>query len=329
MRDLMESNVSLTIFYITEEICDYMNKTMFLLNYDIKNQNENINLVLQNLDIENVYDQLKDKHNYAFLLGIYICLLDCFSNFDNLQKYLNYRNLLAKYLHLLSQDEINFHYTNLINYCILKNRLGDSNFDFNEELFRLYNEVLINEYYKDSKTNYLSYKLFRDILLLALRIKEFDWFKNFIDNYSMKVHPDYQRNMYYLGYAYYYEVTKQFGDSLKYLDKINLEYFIYKFDVKKLKLRIFFELNYLEECLYLIHSFREFLRKDVLLPEERKKATKLFIDFTEKMTFFRMGKPGYDLGYIKQKILVEKNISCKNWLLEKVEKLEDRNAKKH
>jgi hypothetical protein len=194
--------------------------------------------------------------------------------------------------------------------------------DFNQELFDFYNYILKKEYFKDFKSEYLSYKLFRDILLLALRLKKYDWVQNFVRSYNIKLHPNCRKNMLNYGFAFYYHAKGDFTNSLNYLNKINFDYFIYKYDVRKLKLKIFYELNYLEECLYLIHSSREFLRKDVLLPQERKNSIKLFFYYTEKLIFYKMEKPGYDIGFIKEKILLEKNISNKDWLLEKIKEAE-------
>lgn len=319
--NLTNSVVFLTIYYFTEIICGYLNFIIYSANFNTGNFSNFMNTILESCDMNKIHKYLKDKIEYDFVLDIYLSLFNTFTRFDNEEEYFKYKALIEKHYEKLSADEISFHYSKFISYCILKGLRNTSDIKFQDELFNLYNFMIEKRLYANNKIDHLPLVLFRDILFLAVRMKKYDWLKKFIIKYSRKVHPMYTENMLSFGYAYYLSEIREFDKALDYANKISMDYFIFKYDVKNLRLKIYYELGYFEEALSLIHSYREFLRNNQFLSEERKTRVRNFIRYLEKLILLRSGSSKHDAGYIKNQLLKEKSVTYKSWLLEKLSSL--------
>jgi hypothetical protein len=154
-------------------------------------------------------------------------------------------------------------------------------------------------------------------LFLAKRLRRLDIVNKLLKENSGRLNPKERYNMINFGYAFYYFETGDYERSLGYVNKIKMDYFIYKYDVKSLMLRIYYELGYFEEGLSLIHTYREFLRKDEFLSDNRKFRHKNFIRFVERLILFRTGSVQSDVSFVMDKVFKTEEVSYKNWLLSK------------
>ena len=95
--------------------------------------------------------------------------------------------LLERQLPLTTED---LKYITLlsINYCI--KRLNTGSEQFVQEVFELYQFGLEQEIWLENGA--LSHSTFKNIATAALRLKEYDWTANFIEDYSHKIKPKYR-----------------------------------------------------------------------------------------------------------------------------------------
>jgi hypothetical protein len=114
-----------------------------------------------------MHGYIKGRNDCDFMLSIYTALLAAFSDIHNVEKYNNYKKLLEANIHRLNKDEISFHYTVLLSYCILNEQSGGYKNIFSEELLNLYETIFKNEYYKNKKENYSAAEIIQGYLFLA------------------------------------------------------------------------------------------------------------------------------------------------------------------
>ncbi len=319
---LTKSKLYLTCFFMTELICLELNTITYSRKYNLENSSNDLHRYLNILDMPKIIKTLETPNEYSLLLNLYMRLFELHLYFNNDKKYTEYKNLVIKLSGMLSADERTFHYSRLINYCIMKKRSINIMKKYDSELFEIYNRLLENEYYRDSKIDYLSTDLFRDILLHALSMRKFKWAENFVISYSKKVHPKETENMYNLGFAHLTNERGNLNKTLDYINKISINNFIYKFDVRNLLLKVFYDLEYTEESLSEIHSYREFLRNNKMVSDYRRIRLLNFLKYLEKMIFIKEQKSYINIDYIKQQLSNLENISYKGWLLERYEALE-------
>jgi len=314
------SHLSFTLlsFYIPEVVSLYLNAKMMSEKYNLDFAESPLSKLGESLDINNLIRIYEHESPQVFML--YKLLLDMFNNFEKEQYYLRYKDFVKQNKNNLSADEISFHYNWLINYCILK-KSTENQYDFDEELFYLYNVLLENNYYINRTSKFLSVDLFRDILILAINSKKYDWTEEFIRRFQQEVNPEERENIINFSYAYLYF---SLGDSLKalgYYQKIKMDTFVYKYDIKILALKIYTELNYFEEILSEIKTFREFLRNNPMVSPDKRIRFGNFVKYLEKMVLYMAGNEKVDINYIRRKIIQEKSLTQKKWLLDKINSL--------
>jgi hypothetical protein len=311
----------LLVFIISIAISDYIKSKILYIDYNVDINNTILNSFIKEFNIPSLIRIVKkDKTIYSFL-NIYIRLIDCFEDFSNLKKYEEYEKLVFKNIDNMSEDEKNFHIYNLINYCTIPKNTNDLELLFKRKVFELYNIILKNEYYIDSKNKYLPISLFRSILIISVVLQEFEWAKKFISNYSTKVSPDQINNIKNFGLAYLYNAKSDFIKSLEYLYKIKIDRFIYKFDVRDMQLKLLYDINDFESVLEVIHNYKDFLRESDFSTKEIKIFRGNFIKCVEKLAQHKSGNTKIDIGYMQRFILRENQIANKNWLLSKVNEI--------
>jgi hypothetical protein len=318
-QEILDSGIYLTIHYIIEIVSIYLTSVFYSLQY---NRSFNDNFLCKLISTLNItgLEKLIENNEHSFLVKIYISLLNTFKNIDDEKAYLNYKSIFKSNLKKLDKDEIWFHYSNLINYCMLKIRnLKNSEF-FNNEIFALYEEILQNEYYKNKKNEYLRFELYRDILFTCLQQNRISWAENFILTYSSKLHKSDKDNMMSLAYAYLYYEKGEFMRSWKYFNKIKIDFFIYKYDVKSYALKIYYELGYYEEALTLIENYKKFLDRNDLLSITEKNRKKNFVSFLSKLILFKVGQlPQKHFSTYRRRLDLAYDTMSRNWILQKYE----------
>jgi hypothetical protein len=321
LANIDNSSVNLLYHFVSEITSNYLNVLSYSRQFNFELSGNLTNKIISTIDYQKINSMIENDEN-KFIIDIYLALLKMNSNLNDEGFYFSYKNLFYNHRDKLSKDEIALHYSKLTGYCILKIQSAGTSEKFNKELFDLYKTILENEFYKDNKTNYLLHEDFRNILLHALRVREYSWAADFISNYSTKVNPADTVNMFNYGQAYLNYHLASYGEALKHLQVINPDFIFHKFDVRNLTLMVYFELGYYEEALYLIKTYLEFLRKNRVLNTERKKRYLNFVKFTEKLILHKSGSSKHDLGYIKHRLASHTMTAFKPWLLEKISSLE-------
>jgi hypothetical protein len=248
-------------------------------------------------------------------------LYETYCNIENDDYYYKYKNLFLENYGKLNDEARAMHFGILVNLCIRKNMLDSSKMNFIGEEFSLYEIMLQNEYYDEGNINYLQTGYFRSILFTAIKLKKFDWLEKFIKEYSQKVPVEERDNMYNYGNAYLYFEKGDYNASARHLLKISIDEFTYKHDIRNLTLRIYYEIGDYEKAFEMISSFREFLRSSKLLSKEFRNQYTDFINYTEKLLFFKSKQKNIDIKRMKKELDKEDKIISKSWLIEKVEEL--------
>ncbi len=314
----------LSIVFAKETWVNYDSLMTINTNYDIK---EEKNFVLKLFKIVNFEDLMKvlisnsENKSYTASFELNLSLYSLFSGYENEENYFNYKKLITKNVHLLGSDDINFHFARLITYCMMKRSEKNTSIDFQNELFSVYKYMLLKEYYKMSLNTFLPVELFRIILKHGLEMKKYKWTLEFIKKHYSKLHPDRKMNMYHYSLAEYYFHTKRFELSMKNFQKVQLNHFMLKIDIKNLMLMTYYELGLYEPALSLIDTYKHFLTNNDTLTDQFKKKMKNFILVIHKMILYKTSSNPMTKYLIKKNMVHD--IPYKAWLEEKFLELDD------
>lgn len=198
--------------------------------------------------------------------------------------------------------------------------LAIGNRKFYTELFEYYNffaetfeEVFGNEYLDHTRYFYLTAP--------ALQLKKFDWAKDFIDRFKDKLSPAQEDYQYLHTLANYYFSTKEFNKALEELAKNKDNKNQIALTANKLKMQILYELKDFETLLYIIDSYRHFLKNYCkVFIETNPKINLNFVKYLKRLVDIQSGKK-IKPDELRFEIQQEKIITSRNWLLEKVNEL--------
>jgi hypothetical protein len=240
--------------------------------------------------------------------------------------YFVYKKSVKENLHIFNIRMINLHFKVLIQFCILKDRLGQEKEFYKKECLNLLIEYFENNYFKIDGIEYVTRIEFRSFIGRAYAAKEFEMIKNFIENISFKLKPSDYEDMVNFGYAYYYLGIKEYRKALKNINSISDYSSIIKFDLRNIELRIYYELGKIETLIDAIHNYRTIiLKNDELTKSDKNDLLKLLkylnilININNKTN---IREQIFEAGYYKKKIDNESHFALKNWLMEKFENIE-------
>ncbi|RPI12690.1 MAG: hypothetical protein EHM58_19840 [Ignavibacteriae bacterium] len=306
-------------YFIMDFVHDYINVFTYSMNYNIGQKVNVYDEVVNTIDIEKIYSVIKGKNEYDYILELYLTLMQTFRNFECEENYQNYKLCLSKVSKKLSRNELTFHYKNLMVFCFLKKKVYNQAEKYDAELFEIYKIVLKGGYYRNSSTEKLSKTLYLNILHLAIRLKEYDWVRMFIKIYSTELHEKDMENMANYSNVYLFNALGYYVKALEYINKMNLDYYIYKYDMYNLKLRIYYELGYYEPALDLIHTYRQYIREDKIMERAKKVNNTNYLKYIEQLFLFKLGKESIDINLVRMKIQKTENLIQKKWLIDKID----------
>lgn len=318
LRTLNRSDEYLVVFSIAELVSDFVNAETQLRKYNIGDTITNFaKTILAKLDFEAILASFPKDSEYYHILYLHHQLFKTYNDFYDIKNYYALKKSVMDYKHLFNKDELNKLYLILIGYCTFKKNYDSENPQYKKELYELYKTFLIEEYYITYTSRYLTPDRYRAALMLALELEDFGWAETLMKKYTIKLQPKDIENMSFLAKALYLYATRKPEQALENASKIKLENFIYKYDVKNLLLKIYVDTKQHESLYHLVHTYRECLDNDTLLPKEGKQFFRTFIYYLEQLMYYRDGKTKIDIGFLLDKIQKGIDFYHRQWLVSK------------
>lgn len=320
-------------------------KNIYLENYDQRSTDKNLQGVMHSLDVYYVLQKLKYGaamlHYQSFLnmetdvvllnealqlatqtafdvpaIQIYRRIILSITEPNTETHYHQLKALLTKHSALFATDELKTLFVFAINYCINRINLGQG--AYLKELLLLYQFALQNDLLLEN--DQLSPWEFKNIVTVALRVKELKWAEKFMEEYKHKLPKEEKQNAYTFNMARLHFYQKNYDRVLQLLQDVKYNDIFYQLDSKTTLLKTYYETGEEMPLLSLKESFRLLLsRKRLITPQQRNNYNNL-LKFSIKL--FRIDvKNTRALKALRLEIDNTANIADKSWLLEKVEEL--------
>lgn len=274
----------------------------------------------QLLFIDEIIDHIK-KHKYENIPTITIyfnaLLTQTESNDEN---YHRLTEILEKNFSLLPRTELYQLYSSVLNYCILKLNQGNQSFlnEFHENVkYMLDTEIIFNE----TNSGELNPWLFKNIVLNALRLAEYEWTEKFIKKYKERLPEEFRDNAvtYNLALVYFYQ--KKFDKVKEQLREVEYEDISYNLGSKSMLIAIYYEQDDFEALLSLCDTFKTYLNRHKDINEKQRFLYINYIQFVRKLTKIMPGD-NKAVEQLKHEIKDAKGVASEKWLLEKLAELE-------
>ncbi len=162
------------------------------------------------------------------------------------ETYKKAKKSFTKHLEYLSDDDRNIIYPALLNYVIGKSLTNES--QFLEETFQLYKSGLnAGLLISDEKITGSTYF---NITTTAAQLKEFEWAKNFLKEYTPFLSGIYKKDFEIIAQAYLYFYQKEFTQTIKQLSNYEFNYPLLNLNAKTLSCRTLYELTLQDKSYY-------------------------------------------------------------------------------
>lgn len=160
--------------------------------------------------------------------------------------------------------------------------------------------------------------LYRQIFTSALQLGEVSWAEEFAAKYSDKLPDPIRENMTKYANAHLMFERGDFEGSLAMLNKVDFDIFTLKFDLRNLTMRIYIELNYIEEAISLIDTYKHFVAKNKGVSEYYRNITENFLKYCKNIIDLRTGKAKLSAEEMRREIEADNSVNFKSWLIGKL-----------
>ncbi len=260
--------------------------------------------------------ELLSKKDYSETpaIDIYHKILRTLTEPENEENFASLLQTLKSKAHLFPQMEAREMYIYAQNFCIRQINKGKTK--FLNEILDIYRILLEREIILEK--GILSPWDYKNIVVTALRLNEFQWTEKFINAYKSKLPEAERENAYTYNLAKYYFYKKDYSQVLQLLQNVEYSDVFYSLDSKSMLLKTYYELNEMDSLDSMLDSFKIYLLRNKSLSEHHVKTYKNLLKITHKLsrlissdkkkialleTEIEQTKPLADVGWLREKIL--------------------------
>lgn len=299
---------NLDLYYLSKKLkysCEIINRMNVLkVDYDVKLLNNLLDYINEN--------NIKETPP----ISTYFQVLKTLQEPENEKHYDKLKKLISTHINRFKKEEQYDLYGYLQNYCIKKINSGNNN--YLKELFNNYASMLTNKVI--IKNNLIAQFDFKNMVTVALRVGEFEWTKNFIENYQSYLPEEHRLNATTYNTARLAFYQKNYKICLHELLKVEFTDIYYSLDSRALLLKTYYQLNNFESALSLINSFKIFLKRDKKISEYQNITYSNFLKIALQLVQFQLGYKR-DINKVDLKLKNTQQIADSTWLQEKVNEL--------
>jgi len=308
--DFQKMYFDFNIYYNLNTMRLYLNILNIEIIYNKKFGKKLFEKIISNIEIKD-YNDIPVMKAYYYLIKI-------ITSKNNEEYYFKIKEIVKEIKNKIHIDDLTEIYINMKNFC--KRRIADGKeYYLNEEFKIIIDEIETKTYLKGGGE--MGPVFYRNTVNSALKLKKYDWVKDFIDNFKNEL-PENIRNYSYLySSALYSFKMKEYEKSLEYLSKVKFDEVYQKVEAKILQMMIFYEMNSDETLLSSLEAFRHFINGNKIIPGKRKLPYIGFYKTLNKVISIKFKKDKYQIREFKNQLLAENTISNKEWLMEKTDEL--------
>jgi hypothetical protein len=305
--NLSEIVNNLDYFYISEKLKYYCS----LLSW-----NKIVSLDHKILFIDEII-QIAEKEEFKHIppIAIYLKIYYTYIEFENEEHYFDLKKLITNNLEIFPIDEAKDIMDSAINYTIQKHNRGK--LEYLQESLDLYRAAI------DKEVIFVNAELtpwtFKNIITIALRLREFEWTENFIKEYSHKINIAFRENAINYNIAILNFHLKKYSAVIPLLQKVEYDEEYYSLNSKGQLLITYFELKEFEVLEPFLLSFEIYLKRNKKIPKENTVRYLKLIKLTKKLIKLK-DAPDSEIIKFKEEIIQSTSVA-KPWLLEKVDEL--------
>lgn len=267
--------------------------------------------------ISGFWEYLADERFAAVpLIHIYLKVIACFTEPDQEQHFRELMDNIDLFAPQLIKEDLRESYHIAQNYCALK--INQGNNEYYREVFAIFRKTIENELLLEAGR--LSEGVYKNIITAGLRVKEFEWVEQFIEQYSAFLPADIRENACSFNLANLYSHRKQHSKVIELLRNVEYSDVVYALSAKLILVRTYYDTDEVMALESLIDSFRIFLRRNKIISKNQKREYNNFLNIVKKLASMPLSDQAA-VAKLRQRVTKAASIMPKKWLLEKMDEL--------
>jgi len=231
--------------------------------------------------------------------------------------YLNLRSLIKEFGSFIEKEKQYNKYIAMIDY--IKRTRPRDDIKTTAEMFELRKDIIEKGLFTD---NFMTNMFFLNLVKSGLRLNEFEWVNDFIENYHHLIIDKYRESTTELAYSYFHFEKKEFDESLSHSARVKYEDNFYNLEVRNITARIYFETERYDMLSDFVNSYRMYLAKNRSLSKSDIDNHSLFLKHFGKLLRIKELKKYYKLDVLLGQVN-KKDFINRLWMLDKVKELEE------
>lgn len=268
-----------------------------------------------------MHSQLYGKGDFTPASQVYYSLYKLTVTPSNSLYYSDYKNLLLKYEERFSVSELTYLFNKLIEINLIRLTRYYSGIRLRREIMKIYSLILEKGYYDKIFGKYMPIEIYRNILVISLSLKMFDWSNNFIVNFNNKIIPGERKNIQQYSLSMLAFEKEEYEKALNYINKINPQRTSLKLDIKNILLKLYFIMDYNESAISLLDSYKTFLQNNRSISADRKIRHQNFLKVVKQLIKYKSEPAKIDLESISDYISKSPYLIHRKWLVDNIDNL--------
>jgi len=233
-------------------------------------------------------------------------------NENDSKHFVQFKLLLKKHGEDFSRSEVRSLLLFGLNFCIRQLNEGDQSYA--KEAWDFY--LLGLEQKLLYENDYLGRFTYKNIVALALKLKEFNWTENFINQYKKDLAPKFQENYYNYNKAQLYFFQREYDRAMPLLALLDDSDMLLNFDAKVILIKLYYELKEFDALYSLLDSFSVMLQRKKVIGYH-KKYYKELIQLTKKLLELPEGRSPKRQA-LRELIVGKEKFPEKDWFMRMV-----------
>lgn len=289
-------------------------------NLMIKNSERIPEQILNSINLEKIINIFREKDYYTQL---YFCFnMYLFHRENKKEFYVNAYDIFFKNKNKICRADRCAFYADLMSIHFTGNSPNVK--EEKLKLFELIKSCLDDNAFKISDEDFMHPNFYRNALLCADYLKEFDWAEKFISHYTAELKPEFRQNMKHYSLALINYGKGKYEESLDYIGKVKYEMVFFKTDVKILMLRLFYELKLYDQAHSMVDALKHHTRISEIMDADKRESFMKYLNYYLKLLKIsslesRISKK--EAGILKKELSQDKKVYQNLWLIEKLDEM--------
>ena len=309
-NNLQEISDAMDIAFIAGKL---RQSCLILTHQKVYKEEYDIYLLDQILELVETEDHLKIP-----LIATYFFIYKTITEKEKETHFQNLKEQIIENGHIFPLTELRDIYLMAINYCI--NKMNEGNDSFIRESFELYREGLKNNIFIEN--NVLSRWTFLNIITNGLKLNEFNWIENFIDEYQSYLEEQHRESVSHYSMARLHFESKNYSSAMVLLSQVEYDDHILMYlSAKNMLSRIYYEEKEFDALESLLESMRNYVQRKKVMGYH-KANFKNYIRYMKKLLKIRP-RDKTAIEKLRNEITIADPLTNdeRNWLLTQVDNL--------